>query len=303
MNRNLETQWLQDFLMLAKVKNFSKAATLRRVTQPAFSRRIQALENALGVELIDRSKHPIALTNPGKEFSISARAWLNQVETDCARLKQAAFLSPQHVRIAAAHSLATNWLPQRLFSSTSPELNIHYVVDPLDVDVAFKHLEEGQSDLLLTFFDERWQYPPFKYLELEEHRLILVANTNNQSFELESVPYVAYTPDSYMGRLTTAFIEQSRVTPIFSTSLSDLVKSAVMAGAGVGWLPDYAIAQELESGQLSLIEWEAKGKSEHSFQPPLHIPLKVVLCRYNRPLSAAAESLWSWLSQDSLLRP
>ena len=40
----METKWLEDFVSLAETHSFSRSAQLRHVTQPAFSRRIQALE-------------------------------------------------------------------------------------------------------------------------------------------------------------------------------------------------------------------------------------------------------------------
>ena len=40
----VETKWLEDFVSLAETHSFSRSAQLRHVTQPAFSRRIQALE-------------------------------------------------------------------------------------------------------------------------------------------------------------------------------------------------------------------------------------------------------------------
>ncbi|WP_163468518.1 LysR family transcriptional regulator, partial [Klebsiella michiganensis] len=40
----VETKWLEDFVSLAETRSFSRSAQLRHVTQPAFSRRIQALE-------------------------------------------------------------------------------------------------------------------------------------------------------------------------------------------------------------------------------------------------------------------
>ncbi|HAN6100859.1 TPA: LysR family transcriptional regulator [Escherichia coli] len=51
---NIETKWLYDFLTLEKCRNFSQAAVSRYVSQPAFSRRIRALEQAIGVELFNR---------------------------------------------------------------------------------------------------------------------------------------------------------------------------------------------------------------------------------------------------------
>ena len=42
---NIETKWLYDFLTLEKCRNFSQAAVSRNVSQPAFSRRIRALDS------------------------------------------------------------------------------------------------------------------------------------------------------------------------------------------------------------------------------------------------------------------
>jgi DNA-binding transcriptional LysR family regulator len=44
----MDLDWLKDFLVLAEKRNFSRAADARNVTQPAFSRRIRALEDWIG---------------------------------------------------------------------------------------------------------------------------------------------------------------------------------------------------------------------------------------------------------------
>ena len=58
--------WLEDFLALTTTGNFSRAAAERNVTQPAFGRRIKALEEWLGVELFDRSSQPVRMTSTGE---------------------------------------------------------------------------------------------------------------------------------------------------------------------------------------------------------------------------------------------
>ena len=65
--------WLEDFLALAATGNFSRAAEERHMTQPAFSRRIRALEEWLGTELFDRSSQPARLTEAGEWFRASRR--------------------------------------------------------------------------------------------------------------------------------------------------------------------------------------------------------------------------------------
>lgn len=66
--RNIETKWLYDFLTLEACRHFSQAAKERNISQPAFSRRIKALEAAIGVVLFDRTSTPLQLTEGGKLF-------------------------------------------------------------------------------------------------------------------------------------------------------------------------------------------------------------------------------------------
>src|SRR5215212_336558 len=62
----MELNWLEDFLALAEHRNFSRAAEARHVTQPAFSRRIRALEAWVGTPLVVRSPQGVALNAAGE---------------------------------------------------------------------------------------------------------------------------------------------------------------------------------------------------------------------------------------------
>ena len=68
---NIETKWLYDFLTLEKCRNFSQAAVSRNVSQPAFSRRIRALEQAIGVELFNRQECRFRNYSENKGFLVS----------------------------------------------------------------------------------------------------------------------------------------------------------------------------------------------------------------------------------------
>lgn len=64
----MEIITIQYFLSLAEHLNFSQAAEENNISQSSFSKAIKRLEGDLGVQLIDRSRHPIALTPAGKCF-------------------------------------------------------------------------------------------------------------------------------------------------------------------------------------------------------------------------------------------
>src|SRR5712671_6243714 len=64
----MELRHLRYFLAVAEALNFTKAAALLRVAQPALSRRVQDLEDEIGVDLLKRSPRGVVLTAEGKVF-------------------------------------------------------------------------------------------------------------------------------------------------------------------------------------------------------------------------------------------
>ena len=101
---NIETKWLYDFLTSGKCRNFSRAAVSRNVSQPAFSRRIRALEQAIGVELFNR-RNAAATSEQGKIFHSQIRHLLQQLESNLAELRGGSDYAQRKIKIAAAHSL------------------------------------------------------------------------------------------------------------------------------------------------------------------------------------------------------
>lgn len=74
-----ELTWLEDCVALADALNFSKAASLRYVTQPAFSRRIQSLEEWVGTPLFIRNRRSVQLTEAGRLFCKQAPDLLREL--------------------------------------------------------------------------------------------------------------------------------------------------------------------------------------------------------------------------------
>src|SRR3546814_3268419 len=75
----MELCWLEDFKALVECMNFSRAAERRNVTQPAFSRRVRALERWIGTPLFDRGTHRLGLTPAGAKFRQVAEATLRRL--------------------------------------------------------------------------------------------------------------------------------------------------------------------------------------------------------------------------------
>lgn len=283
---NIETKWLYDFLTLEKCRNFSQAAIIRNVSQPAFSRRIRALESAVGVELFNRQISPLQLSEQGKIFHSQIRHLLQQLESNLTELRGGSDFTLRKIKVAAAHSLSLGLLPGVVRAMPT---QFTWSVEAIDVDQAVDMLREGQSDFIFSYHDENLLQAPFANIRLFESQLFPVCASNEQghpryTLDQPHFPLLNYSRNSYMGRLInrtlTRHAELSFST-FFVSSMSELLKQVALDGCGIAWLPEYAIRQELSSGQLIVLDNDA-----------LVIPIQAYAYRMDTRMNPLAERFW-----------
>jgi DNA-binding transcriptional LysR family regulator len=76
----VELRHLRSFVAVAEEGNIGRAAARMFISQPALSRRLQQLEQDLGVVLLARVPHGVELTDAGREVLAGARSALDAVE-------------------------------------------------------------------------------------------------------------------------------------------------------------------------------------------------------------------------------
>lgn len=107
----MRLEWLEDLLAVAETGSFQEAADRRRLTQSAFSRRIQHIEDQIGVELFDRSRKPVqplpAMQQQRDQMARLA-AELRQLGND---LRRGERMATNRIVIASQHALTTALAP------------------------------------------------------------------------------------------------------------------------------------------------------------------------------------------------
>lgn len=257
--------WIEDFLALVDAGTFSRAAAMRHVTQPAFSRRIQMLETWLGVELIDRHTQPLCLTPVAERHVPAFRALLNDLLQLRSRM-QAEHNGSARIVLATQHSLTITRLPGLLELLTrrhSPRIDFNVLSEDRDNCVAL--FMRGEADLLLCMEEQNDPLhklvPETMRLSMGQEKLIPLSATDKRKKPLHRprpdhpLNLLAFPQNSFLGRIMheQSFIPLSRshqLEVVHESVFLAGVKEMLLAGLGIAWLPESLVERELKSSDL-----------------------------------------------------
>jgi len=144
----MELRALRIFLAVADNLSFHRAAKQMGLSQPALTMQIQSLEDALGVQLFERSRQATALTYVGAIFRCEARDLVNRVQYAAERARRAAQGRVGLLRIGFISTAATANILSPLISNyrmAHPEIELS-LKNVLTVDQV-RMLEDGQLDV------------------------------------------------------------------------------------------------------------------------------------------------------------
>ncbi len=132
MTPNLSRRQLQQFVAAASQPSLSRAAEQCHLSQPAFSRALQALEAALGTRLFERSTRHLALTRDGERLLPRARRLLEDIDELArdARQPRSGELAGR-VSLAVGTAFGSTVLPQALgaFFARHPRVRVQVIDD------------------------------------------------------------------------------------------------------------------------------------------------------------------------------
>lgn len=245
----LDWDKLRLFHAVAVAGSFTEGARRMKLSQPALSRQIIALEEALGAKLFHRHARGLALTHEGEQLFRTTSGIADSIERAKNNIESTRNRPTGEIRLTTTVSFGSSWLPGQLadFMDLYPDIRIHLILSDSEVDLARREADcairfqkPTQADLIqrpLAAIRHRLCASP-DYLakwgeptsaeDLVHHRLIAYGPSAPPF--LKGINWVLEIGHDGPAR-----------EPALSVNSSAGVLQAVEAGAGIAALPSYLI--------------------------------------------------------------
>ena len=298
----MQLKWLEDFIVLAQERSFTRAAELRHVTHPAFGRRIRALEAWAGTPLVERGNGgPVTLTPAGQSFLDTAGQMVRNLTQSHEELQSLAGRQARTVTLATGRTLArtvvADWLVrlQPILQGGELCVRTRALADTVGM------LERNEADFSLVYHHPalaiRLDARQFTHLTVASDRLVPVSRATAQGQALHRfgpdatrVPYLAYAPQLALGRLVEDHLAHNphapRLQRVVECDSADAHYEYVQKGLGVAWLPWSMVFADCKAQRLAL-----------AGDARMEVRFDVRLYRPKRRLGPLAEALWKALAQ------
>lgn len=296
---HLELTWLEDCIELAESLNFSRAAIARNVTQPAFSRRIQSLEEWLGTPIFERNRRGVSLTRAGEIFIQQAPELIRALYTLRSEVIDASVDSKPDVIFSATHSLSFSFFPKFLSNNEKIARYGSFRLLSDTLSACERMIAKGDAQFLLCY------YHPHMHIHLEQKKFLsvrlgqemLIPYTRREPLTGQPLwkasgdrrfPFLSFSAESGLGRIisNTSSVNRAKrgMDVVFTADLAATLLAMVKAGDGIAWLPATLAEPDVQAGNIMVA---APRESD------LWIPIDIRLFRPAAKMSRPVEELWS----------
>jgi LysR family carnitine catabolism transcriptional activator len=291
MQINLSTRELRAFVALAEQRNFTRAAALCHLSQPAFSALIRTLEEHVGGRLFDRTTRQVELTVEGSAFLEAAARLLRDADAAVGDVRDHVARRRGRVAIAALPSLAAGWLPPLLarFHRQHPGIELD-VADVLSDDCVAR-VQAGHADFALAstrghasgLRTERFCADTFHAVFRKDHPL--AASTGKLKLAaLGAWPIIQLARSSSVRQHIETAIYPDRLQTLLELEQLSSVAAMVREGLGISIVPT-----------LTLFHFDHKDLRARPVVSPGLKRQVFLVRRADRALSSAAQGLYELL--------
>jgi DNA-binding transcriptional LysR family regulator len=245
---------LQAFVAVADCASFSRAAERLHLTQPAVSKRIQALENTLQCRLFDRVGKRIYLTDAGRMLQPRAEALLRGMQDTQRELKDLNRQVAGELALATSHHVGLHRLAPALRAFTRRFPDVHLDIRFEDSEDAHDLVRRAEAEIAVVTLNPNgdpelqahvlWD-DPLVFVVSEDHELGRRQTDRKAGRQPARLPIAleelaSHKPvlpglSTFTGRIVVeAFADAGlAVRPTLATNYLETI--AMLVGIGLGW--------------------------------------------------------------------
>lgn len=255
------------FVAVVEGKSLSAAARAQRLSLPAVSRQLRALEQELGISLITRSTRRLRVTDAGQRWYEHCRRVLREVDDAVGAMREG---GGAHGRLVVSASLtfgAAFIVPQlQKLSEKHPQLVIDlrledHLVDLIGegVDVAVR---SGSPPPLSTAYVAQRIFDMQRVLVAAPRYLRKYGSVREPEQLTRHAGLIQVTPSGVIVPWALRFRDDAEertphVTGRIRTNAPSALRSLALDGAGIAYLPEWLVSADIRAGALRRVlpEW------------------------------------------------
>ncbi|MGK5084036.1 LysR family transcriptional regulator [Bdellovibrionota bacterium FG-1] len=260
----MELNYLRYFYEVAQAGSFTRASRVLRISQPSLSKAVQLLEAREGIQLFDRSKVGVTLTESGRAYYESCHLIFQEIvnlRVTASALKAGC---AGELSLGASDNLCNYIFPQlfvqfwkkypdvrvNLFNGTSESIKKEMIEGRAELGVFHTPVQDGAFEVTKLAFAE------FSIVCSPKNRLLGKLELADPAV-LEKAYFVGSRMTDYLKPYPAwVMLKSLRIVPklFFETNSQETQKQMALQEYGYAVLPTFMVKQELASGRLKALK-------------------------------------------------
>jgi DNA-binding transcriptional LysR family regulator len=254
----MELRHLRAFIAVADEGNITAAARGLNLTQPALSRQIKALEDAVELELLERGAHSVRLTAAGQMLAKEARDLLQRADAMLDKVRRAH--AGESLRVGYSPSLASGLLGVAMERFTQLHPAARVTLSDLTTTEMLSGLCDDKLDVVITVppdseaCDVEWiklRSPDWKVGMSARHEL--AARKSLKPADLQGQKLLIYSREAYPDdwQRISRWLRDQKVTVKSGGEFDGVtsLEAAVEAGLGIALVAEHSFAGSISEGR------------------------------------------------------
>lgn len=246
-------------MAIATAGNFTRAARVLHISQPALTVQIRQLEESIGVKLLDRNTRTVKLTQIGRQLAPVIERVLRDIEAVVHHAHEMAAGIRGTVSVAALPSICSTMLPRIIAAFRRDQPGISVVLKDVVSQKVLAMVKNAEVDFGIGSFTDA--DPGIRVVPLFSDYMKIVVPRGSplakkraiQLKQLVGLPLILMERESSVRMLVDRAFESigHYPTPAYEAAYMSSAVGMVRAGLGVAFLPSSALEMSELSGLVA----------------------------------------------------